>query len=276
MVGMQQAEAVAAIEGAGLVVGEVTQQEVQDESQVGAVLDTQPGSGAQVEEGSEVALTVGQAPDTITVPSVIGLAADRAQTSLEDQGFTRINTVEVDSLEDEGQVIDVDPAEGAAVAPTTAVSLSVSDGDKPIPPVTGDQAAATQALRTEGFTNITVQQVEDPAAAGTVLGTTPAAGQQATAATEIVLRVSQGPAAPTTVTVPRVIDQPQAAATSQLQALGFAVTVTQEDADPDDVGVVIDQNPAPNAQLQRGATVTIVVGRAPSGNGNGNGNGNTN
>ncbi|WP_034509083.1 Stk1 family PASTA domain-containing Ser/Thr kinase [Blastococcus sp. URHD0036] len=282
LVGMQQADAEAAITGAGLVVGDVTQQEVQDESQVGTVLDTQPGSGAEVDEGSEVDLTVGQAPDTITVPSVVGLSADRAQAALEDQGFTRINTVEVDSLEDEGQVIAVDPEEGAAVAPTTAIRLSVSNGTLPVPAVAGQtQDAATQALRGPGFTNITVEEVEDPAAAGTVLGTTPAAGTPATAATEIVLRVSQGPAQPTTVAVPSIAantagDQ----AYARLQNAGFTniaiVDPAGNEASPDAAARFVRTDPPAGTQADPDERLVLIVQPATTPGGNGNGNGNNN
>jgi serine/threonine-protein kinase len=258
---MQQADAEAAIEGAGLVVGDVTQQEVQDESQVGTVLDTQPGSGAQVDEGSEVALTVGQAPDTLTVPSVIGLSADRAQSSLDGVGFTRINTREVDSLEDEGSVIAVDPPEGAAVAPTTAITLSVSNGTLPVPDVTGQtRDAARQLLITTKFTNINVTEVEDPAPAGTVLGTTPAAGTPATAATEIVLRVSKGPATPQTVAVPTVAGQSEDSAKATLRNAGFTnVTVQRQNSDDVQATQAVGTNPAAGTQVAPGTPITLLV-----------------
>ena len=169
-------------------------QVVTDEAQEGTVLTTDPASGAQVDEGSEVGLTVGVGPDTITVPVVVNLSEEDARTALDSAGFTgNVNRDEVDSLEAEGIVVAIDPEQRTAVAPDTTINLSVSDGDAPVPAVSGDQATATQTLRTAGFTNITVQQVENAAAAGTALATTPAAGTQATAESEIVLQVSDGP-----------------------------------------------------------------------------------
>ncbi|RBY88672.1 Stk1 family PASTA domain-containing Ser/Thr kinase [Blastococcus sp. TF02A-26] len=266
LVDLPRADAEAAIQTAGLTVGDVTEQEVDDPTRVGVVLDSRPGSGAQVEEGSEVDLTVGIAPDSITIPAVINLSEEDARAALEAARFTgNINRDEVDSLEPEGTVVDVDPAQRTAVAPDTTITLFVSDGDAPVPSVSGDQASARQQLVDAGFTNITPQEVEDPAPAGTVLGTTPPAGTSATAATEIVLRVSSGPAQPTTVPVPNVVDQTEQAATTALQGQGFVVRVVDAPAaDPADVGIVIAQSPTANNQVARGSSVTITVGREPA------------
>ncbi len=266
LIGAPQAEAVTALEGAGLVGGAITPQEVSDESQVGTVLTTDPASGAEVPEGTEVDLTVGTAPDTAVVPALVGQTLEDARAAIDTAGFTgNVDTDQVDSLEPEGIVIASDPQRGAVVALDTAILLSVSDGDAPIPPVSGTEAAATQALRAAGFTNITVQQVEDDAAAGTALGTNPAANTQATAESAIVLRVSSGPAAPETVTVPDVEDQPEAAATAALQREGFVVDVRDVPAtDPGDVGIVVSQSPSANGEVEPGSTVTITVGRTPT------------
>ena len=267
LVGMTEADARAALEEAGLVVGEVTTQVVSDEAQEGLVQRTDPASGAQVEEGRAVDLVVGVGPDTVTVPPVLNQTVDVARSQLDDAGFTgAVNTEQADDLAPEGTVIEVDPAVGAAVAPDTDVNLTVSDGDAPIPPVSGDQAAATQALRAAGFTNITPQQEESDQPAGTVLGTTPPANTQATAESEIVLRVSTGPAEPETVPVPNVVDQTEAAATTALQGQGFVVTVRDTPAaDPGDVGIVLSQSPSADAEAPEGSTVTITVGRTPAG-----------
>ena len=43
------------------------------------MLDSNPASGARVDEGSEVDLVVGVEPDTLLVPNVVGLDEDRAR-----------------------------------------------------------------------------------------------------------------------------------------------------------------------------------------------------
>jgi serine/threonine-protein kinase len=265
LVGQLQSDAEAALREAGLGVGDVTTQVTQDESAVGRVTESNPASGAQVDEGTRVNLTVGVAPDSVTVPQVVGLDVDRAQTALENAGFTgNTNTDQTDSLEPEGTVTAVDPEEGSAVAADTTVTLAVSDGDAAVPDVTGQaQDAAQQTLRTAGFTNLTVEEVDSDQPAGTVIGTSPAAGQQATADAAITLQVSGGPAP---IEVPDVVGDEQAAAEAALRAAGFTnVTVTTAVAgDPGDVGLVLTVNPAAGTEVPAGQLITLTVGTAPT------------
>ena len=263
--GQDQATATQTLEGAGLTVGQVTTQVTQDESQVNTVLGTTPSSGTQVDQGSAVDLILGVGPDTIEIPAVVGLDVDRAETTLGNAGFESVQTEEVDSLAPADQVTGVEPGEGESVDPGTTVTLQVSDGDAEVPDVTGQQqAAATQALREAGFTNVTPEEVESDQPQGTVVETDPSGGEQASADDEITLQVSTGPAEPETVAVPNVVGEDEAAARQELRAAGFSVSVTNQQAgDEADVGVVLQQSPT--GQATAGATVTIVVGTEPPG-----------
>jgi serine/threonine-protein kinase len=263
--GQDQATATQTLEGAGLTVGQVTTQVTQDESQVNTVLGTTPSSGTQVDQGSAVDLVLGVGPDTIEIPAVVGLDVDRAETTLGNAGFESVQTEEVDSLAPADQVTGVEPGEGESVDPGTTVTLQVSDGDAEVPDVTGQQqAAATQALREAGFTNVTPEEVESDQPRGTVVETDPSGGEQASADDEITLQVSTGPAEPETVAVPNVVGEDEAAARQELRAAGFSVSVTNQQAgDEADVGVVLQQSPT--GQATAGATVTIVVGTEPPG-----------
>jgi beta-lactam-binding protein with PASTA domain len=270
LTGQPRADAEAAITGASLTVGDVTTEITDDEAAVGTVLSSNPAGGAEVDEGTAVDLVVGAAPDTIAVPPVVNLDVDDARTALTNAGFTsRPSTEQGDSLEAEGTVIAVDPEQGTQVPPATAITLSVSDGDAEVRDVVGqEQAAATQALRGDGFTNITAEPVESAEPEGTVVAQDPAGGNQATADAPITLQVSSGPAEPSLVPVPDVVDDQRAAAEAELRAAGFTVTVTEVPAsDPADVGVVLSQNPT--GQAAPGATITLTVGVAPAGGGGG-------
>jgi eukaryotic-like serine/threonine-protein kinase len=61
------------------------------------------------------------------------------------------------------------------------------------------------------------------------------------------------------VTVPNVIDRPQAQAVRQLEAAGFEVVVTEEPSEDIEPGFVIDQNPAAGSEVREGSTITITV-----------------
>jgi beta-lactam-binding protein with PASTA domain len=282
--GQDRATATQNLEAAGLTVGTVTNQVTADASQIDTVLGTDPSSGTQVDPGSAVNLTVGVGPDTIEVPAVIGLDVDRAQNTLQNAGFDSVETEEIDSLAPADQVVDVSPGEGQSVDPSTTVTLQVSDGDAEVPDVTGQQqAAATQALRTAGFTNVTSEQVESQQPQGTVVATDPSGGEQASADDLITLQVSSGPSEPETVTVPRVAGQSANAALDALEGLGFTdvrvVDSTGAEVDPAQATAVSTSPPA-GAEVSPDTRVTLTVqgptssGQTPgSGSGGNNGGG---
>jgi eukaryotic-like serine/threonine-protein kinase len=282
--GQDRATATQNLEAAGLTVGTVTNQVTADASQIDTVLGTDPSSGTQVDPGSAVNLTVGVGPDTIDVPAVIGLDVDRAQNTLQNAGFDSVETEEIDSLAPADQVVDVSPGEGQSVDPSTTVTLQVSDGDAEVPDVTGQQqAAATQALRTAGFTNVTSEQVDSHQPQGTVVATDPSGGEQASADDLITLQVSSGPSEPETVTVPRVAGQSANAALDALEGLGFTdvrvVDSTGAEVDPAQATAVSTSPPA-GAEVSPDTRVTLTVqgptssGQTPgSGSGGNNGGG---
>jgi serine/threonine-protein kinase len=68
----------------------------------------------------------------------------------------------------------------------------------------------------------------------------------------------------TTLTVPSVVGQAQAAATSQLRGAGFTVKVHDDYSDQFGVGLVTKQQPTSGAKLVKGGTVDIWVSRGPA------------
>ncbi|MCV2491236.1 Stk1 family PASTA domain-containing Ser/Thr kinase [Geodermatophilus sp. YIM 151500] len=203
VVNQEQAAAVAAIEEAGLRVGEVTPEA--SDAPVGVVVGSTPAGGARVEEGSTVALRVSGGPNTLTVPNVIGLTADGARANLQAAGFTgSISTEQVPSLDDAGRVVEVEPGEGSQASPDTAFTLRISTGSLPLPDVTDvGEAEARQLLVAEGFSEnqIVTESVErDDVPADTVVETRPGPRSAVTADQEITLLVA--------VPVPTATTQP--------------------------------------------------------------------
>jgi len=193
VVGVQQASAEKLLTDAKLEVGEITPRPTTNDAQVGVVLESTPGPGAEVDEGSAVDLVVGAAPDTIAVPAVVGLSEEDARDALDRAGFTgSINTEQADSTDPEGTVVGVEPERGASVPPNTTITLQVSDGTVEIPNVRGQtQEEAIATLRDAGLTNINPTSVErSDVEEGIAIGTEPAAGSQAGADDEITLLVA--------------------------------------------------------------------------------------
>ena len=87
LVGQAQQDASNQIIGAGLRVGNVTQQE-SSVDQVGKVLSSNPASGVQVPQRSNVDLVVGSGPAFVNVPALAGLSVADATALLKSQGLT--------------------------------------------------------------------------------------------------------------------------------------------------------------------------------------------
>jgi serine/threonine-protein kinase len=87
VVGLTEDEAVAAIESAGLVVGERTTQP--SEEPEGTVISQDPAAGEQVPGGSEVNLVVSSGPEitTVVVPDVVCFTFAEAARELRDLGL---------------------------------------------------------------------------------------------------------------------------------------------------------------------------------------------
>ncbi len=264
VVGEEQADAEAAIEEAGLVVGAVST-EPSSEEELGRVLESNPVAGAQVDPETEVALVVGAGPDTIAIPGVVGLDVEAARANLRSAGFTSINTQTVDSTDPEGRVVEVDPTEGSQVEPGAPITLSVSDGTVEIPDVTGrTEAEARQALREAGLTNVTTESVDSDEEVGTVVGTSPEAGNQAGANQQITLRVSGGPGA---IAIPDIAGDTVSVARRALRDAGFTGTFTEvpTEGEPGQVpGTVAGTEPGIGTEVAPDAEITLLVVQAPT------------
>jgi eukaryotic-like serine/threonine-protein kinase len=262
LVGQQQAAAEQALTEVGLEVGDVTTRVTSDETQVGVVLESNPAAGAEVDEGTAVALVVGIEPDTISVPNVVDLDEERARATLEQAGFTgSINARPVESLEDEGTVVTVDPAEGERVAPSTTITLGISTGTIELPDVTGQpEQAARDALVAAGFSPGQIRTTEaeaDGAAPGTVIGTDPGAGADVGAGDVITLEIAT---APETATVPSVTGQTEAQARQTLANAGFTNVVLQDsEGDGEPTGTALGTDPPAGTQADLDEEIVLIV-----------------
>lgn len=126
--GMTQDQARAALEEAGLSVGDVTQEDA-DGAAPGTVLRSSPANGATVERGSEVSLVLASGNSTnVQVPSdIVGKSRDDAINSLRKAGFTNIyvQTSPVTDKSRDGEVTQVAPGAGSVIAKDTAVTITV-------------------------------------------------------------------------------------------------------------------------------------------------------
>jgi beta-lactam-binding protein with PASTA domain len=129
---LTQAAATAAINGAGLVLGTISQSS-STTVPAGSVISQNPNAGTSVAAGSAVALIVSTGP--VAVPSVVNLTQAAATTAISFAGLA-IGTVSTESnaTVPSGSVISQNPSAGTNVEGGSAVSIVVSTGPVAPPP----------------------------------------------------------------------------------------------------------------------------------------------
>ncbi|MEZ5100350.1 MAG: Stk1 family PASTA domain-containing Ser/Thr kinase [Thermoleophilia bacterium] len=257
--GIPIASAVEKIEALGLKVEQVEQGS--DEVRRGFVISQRPREGTRLARGNTVTLVVSIGPQTVRVPSLVGMDVNEAVDLVRERGLEP-TTDTVSSRRPPGTVVAQSPEANTAVQRGDTVKLSVSGGlaTVPVPDVLGlDVATARRTLRDEGF-QVRVRQVESDQAAGTVLDQDPGPGEEADEGSTVILTVAKEPAGPETGSVPGVIGLDQGSAIDTLNGAGFEVSVVEQATSSANVGVVLDQDPGEGAEYDLGGTVTIVVG----------------
>ncbi len=159
----------------------------------GNVVGTEPEAGEKVECQSVVTVLVSKGAKLSTVPDVLGLQEDEAESQIEEAGLL-FNVEEEDSDLPEGQVIEQSPAGGSEVKKGSEVEVTVSNGQGTVivPDVEGQpEDTAVNQLMSRGATNIDVisQDTEDESLDGRVIDQAPSAGSQIRAADRVTLYV---------------------------------------------------------------------------------------
>ncbi len=259
VVGMTESEASSTLSAANLVLGEVSTA-YSESVELGKIIRQDPGAGSRVEELTPVDIVVSAGIETTTVPDVVGMQEADAITAIREAGLTYDHTEDEFNTEvPEGQVIRSDPEPGAQVAIDSPVVLYVSKGTEKVqvPDVTGKtQADATADLEAEGFKVKTVEKFSETVPKGQVISQSPDPNVFVPAGSQVTITVSKGPEI---VIVPDVTTMLEEDARATLTSLGLRVEVVYVD-DPDD-GVVLEQDPIPNASANKGDTVTLTVGK---------------
>jgi beta-lactam-binding protein with PASTA domain/predicted Ser/Thr protein kinase len=226
------------------------------------VASQRPDPGSEADEGSVVTINVSSGPGEAAVPLVQGLPAGEAADRLREAGFKSDQRRAFSDTVKANRVIETSPAEGSTVRKGSTVTLVVSRGKEKVavPDVAGQpRADAEQALRDAGLKGSVTEEESADAEPGTVIAQDPAAGTRLAKGATVALVVAKAPAE---VPVPGVIDAAEDDAVQTLEDAGFEVRVVDGSAaTPDEDGIVIEQDPAPETPRPNGSRVTITVGR---------------
>jgi hypothetical protein len=128
VVGEAQTAATAAITGAGLTVGAVTQASSATVAS-GSIISQTPAAGASAASGASVALVVSSGPAPVPVPNVVGDTQGAATTAITGVGL-KVGTLTqtTSATVAAGDVVSENPAAGTSVTGGSAVALVVSTG----------------------------------------------------------------------------------------------------------------------------------------------------
>jgi len=160
----------------------------------GFAIGTSPEEGTEVDRGARVRLFVSSGPEQVSVPNVVGLTREAAETRLTREGLDpQVRMQDSDAPEDE--VIAQDPVEGSKVDAGDRVTITVSRGKKQVdvPNVVGlgeDDARrmlAGDGLRATVRERATDNEEED----GQVLDQRPGAGVEVDEGREVLLIVGR-------------------------------------------------------------------------------------
>lgn len=197
------------LDAEGLKVGSVTR-ESSDDVEQNRVISQDPGSGDTVEAGSEVDLVVSAGTEMVTVPDVLGKQERDATAQLTELGLD-VESVERDSDEDEGIVVDSDPRPATEVEAGSTVTIFVSTGPAEVPNVVGmTEDEATSRLEDAGFEVDVREDTTTPSEKGIVLSQDPRGRSEAPRGSTVTITVSdyEEPESPTPTPTPTPSESP--------------------------------------------------------------------
>ncbi len=205
LVGLEQAQAEAALSDAGLRVGQVSDSPTLAVAP-GTVVSQSPTATTVVAKDSAVDISASSIPQ-VEVPDVTGQTESAASATLAEEGLLMGPTTYVYDLSVEaGHVKSQEPQPGTEATIGTAVALTVSKGQETgqVPNVVGlSQNDAQSTLTGAGFKVTTTQATNADVPAGDVISQSPAAGALVAAGSTVTITVSKGaPAAPATPSTP--------------------------------------------------------------------------
>ena len=160
----------------------------------GLAIGTSPKDGERVDRGTRVRLFISSGPQGVTVPDVVGLSRDSAESRLDDEGLG-VRVVLEASNQPEDDVISQTPVGGTKASKGDTVTITVSKGQEKadVPDVTGlTQSAALRQLRAAGFkASVRSRPVDNAAEDGLVVDQSPEGSTEANKGGTVVIFVGK-------------------------------------------------------------------------------------
>ncbi|WP_194816643.1 Stk1 family PASTA domain-containing Ser/Thr kinase [Nocardia sp. XZ_19_385] len=181
--GMTQQQAEQVLNSQGLRMDPNVQRKPSSQQEKDKVIGTEPSAGSKVDLDEAIIVTLGDGPEKVRVPSVVGQDISLAQPNLEGSAGFTVSIEEVPSSKPKGEVLSTSPSGGTQADKGSKVTVQVSSGEITMPSVTGmTPSQAVEVLRSKGWTGSASQIVQQPqgtfdtGSVGRILGQSPATG----------------------------------------------------------------------------------------------------
>jgi len=151
LVGQDIDTVIAQLKGLKLQVNDVAKET--SDADPGKVISLSPTGN--VEKGKTITVNYAMAPETVEVPSVVGMSYEAAQKQIQDAGLAVSKGAEQSDSSVAGTVLSQSVTAGSQAKPGTTVSLTVSSGPEetpsatPTPSETASETPATSATPSE-------------------------------------------------------------------------------------------------------------------------------
>ena len=198
----------------------------------------------------------------VTLPNLVGITLEEAQTQIEEAELTLGEvTEEYNSEYAAGYVISQDPEyqEDYTVKEDSTINLVVSLGieETTVPKVVGmTEEEAIAALEEANLQYEIVEEASSKVEAGYVISQDIEEDTVIYAGDTVTITVSTGVAM---VTVTSVIGDTESAATKELENLGLNVIITEDEDKSKDNGTVIKQSISAGTEVEEGTSITLTV-----------------
>lgn len=249
------AQAIAAESDLSLVVGSEAFSET---VAAGLIISTDPAPGADVRVQSEISAVVSLGPERFAVPDLAGLTTAQAEAALAEANLSLGDTRSVWNAQTPiDAVVRSNPKVGTELKADSAVNLILSKGPKPVTlsDYTGvDAQTVTAELQNAGLNVSINEDYSSSISLGSVISTSPGAGEKVEIGGTVTLLVSLGPPP---VEVPFLIDLFREEAVAIIEGLGLVANVQEGPFTP--LNRVINQDPSAGSMVPAGSTITITI-----------------
>ena len=197
----------------------------------------------------------------VAVELYLNMPEAQARAKIKADGFGAVVDHHSSRATQFGLVFKQDPVAGKRIPKGSDVHIWVSTGlpKAEVPDLVDQSSTDAVASLTKLGLKPDLHNVPSSKPVGTVLAQDPKAGVKLPVGQPVRLNVSKGPQP---VSVPSVVNEPLAQATSELQALGFNVSPRFVDNDQP-ANTVIAQSPNSGQSAGKGSTISLTVSNGP-------------